>query len=153
MVSHEIGQWCVFPNFAEMKKYTGVLKPRNFELFREILPTMIWPIGRDFLVGSGKLQALCLADIEAQFALPVGWLAVLDLHDFPVGKCSGGAWMLSGTKRGIFSAESTGALRPTVLCADGTLWYTRNQGLPLIGGAHFGHRPYSVIPSGRPGMP
>jgi hypothetical protein len=29
-ISHETGQWCVFPNFAEIKKYTGVYKARNF---------------------------------------------------------------------------------------------------------------------------
>ena len=33
-VSHEIGQWCVYPNFKEIEKYDGVLKARNFEIFR-----------------------------------------------------------------------------------------------------------------------
>jgi len=33
-VSHEIGQWCVYPDFKEIEKYTGVLKPTNFEIFR-----------------------------------------------------------------------------------------------------------------------
>ncbi len=37
VVSHEIGQWCVYPNFDEMPKYTGYLKPRNFEIFRDTL--------------------------------------------------------------------------------------------------------------------
>ena len=37
MVSHEIGQWCAYPNFKEIEKYTGVLKPKNFELFKESL--------------------------------------------------------------------------------------------------------------------
>jgi len=36
-VSHEIGQWCVYPNFDEIPKYTGVLKPKNFEIFRGFL--------------------------------------------------------------------------------------------------------------------
>ena len=36
-VSHEIGQWCVYPDFKEIKKYTGVLKATNFEIFRETL--------------------------------------------------------------------------------------------------------------------
>ena len=34
-MSHEIGQWCVYPNLDEIKKYTGVLKAKNFEVFRE----------------------------------------------------------------------------------------------------------------------
>lgn len=32
-VSHETGQWCVFPDFNEIRKYTGVNKARNFEIF------------------------------------------------------------------------------------------------------------------------
>ena len=35
-IAHEIGQWPVFPNFArEIPKYTGLLRPWNFEQFRE----------------------------------------------------------------------------------------------------------------------
>ncbi|MCX6309354.1 MAG: beta-galactosidase, partial [Bacteroidia bacterium] len=37
MVSHEIGQWCAYPNFKEIAKYDGVLKARNFEIFQETL--------------------------------------------------------------------------------------------------------------------
>ena len=37
VVSHEIGQWCVYPDFNEIRKYTGVLKPTNFEIFKETL--------------------------------------------------------------------------------------------------------------------
>ena len=29
VISHEIGQWCVYPNFDEMAKYTGYLKPQE----------------------------------------------------------------------------------------------------------------------------
>ena len=31
LIGHEIGQWTFFPNFDEMKKYTGVLAAKNFE--------------------------------------------------------------------------------------------------------------------------
>lgn len=37
VISHEIGQWCVYPNFKEMKKYDGVLYPKNFEIFKSFL--------------------------------------------------------------------------------------------------------------------
>ena len=36
-VSHEIGQWCVYPDFKEIEQYTGVLKAGNFEIFQESL--------------------------------------------------------------------------------------------------------------------
>ncbi|MGL5020066.1 MAG: sugar-binding domain-containing protein, partial [Luteolibacter sp.] len=35
VISHEIGQWCVYPNFREIGKYTGFFKARNFEIFQE----------------------------------------------------------------------------------------------------------------------
>jgi hypothetical protein len=31
VVSHEIGQWCVYPDLKEISQYTGVLKAKNFE--------------------------------------------------------------------------------------------------------------------------
>ena len=37
VIAHETGQRCMFPNFKEMAKYTGVLEPRNFKIFQERL--------------------------------------------------------------------------------------------------------------------
>ena len=86
VVSHEIGQWCVYPNFKEIKKYTGPLKAKNFEIFRESLTANhMGNLAEDFLMASGKLQALCYkADIEAALRTPnFGGFQLLDLHDFP----------------------------------------------------------------------
>ena len=85
-VSHEIGQWCVYPDFKEIAKYTGVLKPTNFEIFRESLSeNNLGDKAEDFLKASGKLQSLCYkADIEAAFRTPgFGGFQLLQLHDFP----------------------------------------------------------------------
>ncbi len=86
VVSHEIGQWCVYPNFDEIPKYTGYLKPRNFEIFRESLAAQgMLDQARDFLFASGKLQALCYKeDIESALRTPgMAGFQLLDLHDFP----------------------------------------------------------------------
>ena len=86
MVSHEIGQWCVYPNFKEIDKYDGVLKATNFEIFRNSLQAHHMGQQADsFLLASGKLQALCYkADIEAALRTPgFGGFQLLDLHDFP----------------------------------------------------------------------
>jgi len=86
VVSHEIGQWCVYPNFKEMRKYTGVLKPKNFEIFRDFLETnRMGPQAEDFLMASGKLQVLCYKEeIESALRTPgFGGFQLLDLHDFP----------------------------------------------------------------------
>jgi len=86
VVSHEIGQWCVYPNFREIPKYDGVLKPRNFEIFKRSLEAhgMI-QLADSFLMASGKLQALCYkSDIEAALRTPgFAGFQLLDLHDFP----------------------------------------------------------------------
>lgn len=86
VVSHEIGQWCVYPDFKEIKKYTGVLKPKNFEIFQESLKEHgMASLADSFLLASGKLQSLCYkADIEAALRTPgFGGFQLLDLHDFP----------------------------------------------------------------------
>jgi hypothetical protein len=36
VIAHEIGQWPVYPRWSEIDKYTGVLKARNFEEFRDV---------------------------------------------------------------------------------------------------------------------
>lgn len=86
VVSHEIGQWCAYPNFKEIAKYDGVMKARNFELFQETLKDHgMAQLADSFLLASGKLQALCYkADIEAAFRTKdFGGFQLLDLHDFP----------------------------------------------------------------------
>lgn len=86
MVSHEIGQWCVYPNFKEIVKYDGVLKAKNFEIFQETLKDHgMAQLSDSFLLASGKLQALCYkADVEATLRTKgFGGFQLLDLHDFP----------------------------------------------------------------------
>lgn len=85
-VSHEIGQWCVYPDFKEIPQYNGVLKARNFEIFKETLEeNQLSSLADSFVLASGKLQALCYkADIEAALRTPgFGGFQLLDLHDFP----------------------------------------------------------------------
>jgi hypothetical protein len=63
-----------------------VLKPTNFEIFRESLSENdMGDQEEDFLTASGKLQALCYkADIEAALRTPgFAGFHLLQLHDFP----------------------------------------------------------------------
>lgn len=85
-VSHEIGQWCVYPNYKEIGKYKGVLKAKNLELFQEVLESRgMKDLAGSFLYASGRLQTLCYkADIEAALRTPgFAGFQLLDLHDFP----------------------------------------------------------------------
>lgn len=86
VISHEIGQWCVYPNFNEIKKYDGALQAKNFEIFQETLnENGLGHLADSFLLASGKLQTLCYkADIEAALRTPgFAGFQLLDLHDFP----------------------------------------------------------------------
>jgi Glycosyl hydrolases family 2, sugar binding domain/Glycosyl hydrolases family 2 len=85
-ISHEIGQWCVYPDFKEIPEYDGILKPKNFEIFWDKLKEHgMAHLADSFLFASGKLQVLCYkADIEAALRTPrFGGFQLLDLHDFP----------------------------------------------------------------------
>ncbi len=85
-VSHEIGQYCVFPNLEEIPSYSGWLQARNFEIVRDFLRQHhLLHQARPFLHASGRLQTLFYKDeIEACLRTP-GWAGfeLLDLHDFP----------------------------------------------------------------------
>ncbi len=84
-VTFEMGQWCVFPNFKEIGKYTGSLKAKNFELFQEDLADHhMADLADDFLMASGKMQASCYKqEIEATLRTPnLAGFQLLSLNDF-----------------------------------------------------------------------
>lgn len=84
-VSHETGQWCAFPNFKEIGKYTGVNRAKNFEIFRDILTENgMGAMAEKFLLSSGKLQALCYKyEIERTLRTPnYAGFQLLALNDY-----------------------------------------------------------------------
>ena len=86
IISHETGQFQVYPNYEEIKKYTGVLKPRNFEIFEKRLEEAgMIDQAHDFMMASGKWSALLYrADIEMNLRTPEwGGFQLLDLQDYP----------------------------------------------------------------------
>lgn len=86
IISHETGQFQVYPNYEEIKKYTGVLKSRNFEIFKKRLEEAgMIDQAHDFMMASGKWSALLYrADIEMNLRTPEwGGFQLLDLQDYP----------------------------------------------------------------------
>lgn len=86
LIGHEIGQWTFFPNFDEMKKYTGVLTARNFELVRDDLSAKhMLDLAPRFVQATG-IHAVLLykEEIELLMRTPghTGF-SLLDLHDYP----------------------------------------------------------------------
>ncbi len=86
VVSHELGQWCVYPSYAEIPKYTGTLRARNLETFRESLDAHhMLDQAAAFSKASGALQFLMYkADIETILRTPgTAGYQLLSLQDFP----------------------------------------------------------------------
>lgn len=86
IIGHENGQYQVYPDFREIDRYTGILRPLNFEIFRKRLQQAgMGDQALDFLKASGKLTALLYREeIEMAFRTPgFAGFQLLDLQDFP----------------------------------------------------------------------
>ena len=85
IIAHEIGQWPVYPDWDEIKKYTGVLKPRSLEQLENIAKaTGLINQDKDFNEASGKLSALLYKDeIESFIRTPsCGGYQLLSMQDY-----------------------------------------------------------------------
>ncbi|RKO73615.1 glycoside hydrolase family 2 [Sphingobacterium puteale] len=86
VVTHEIGQYAVYPNLEEIKKYTGVLKPLNFIAVAEDLKRKgLLHKAKAYTMSSGKLVAILYKEeLERALKTPgISGYQLLDLHDFP----------------------------------------------------------------------
>jgi hypothetical protein len=140
----------VYPDFKEIKKYTGVLKARNFEIFRDKLNSNgLGKLADSFLLASGKLQALCYkADIEAALRTPgFGGFQLLGLYDFPgQGTALVGVLNAFWEEKGYITArEFSHFCNSTVpLARFSKMIYLNNEQLSVpVEVAHFGKLPIS----------
>ncbi len=86
VISHEIGQYAMYPDYSEIEKYTGVLKPRNLEIFRERLAEKgLLHLADAYFRASGKLAVSAYkAELEAAAgSANLAGYQILDLQDFP----------------------------------------------------------------------
>ena len=86
VISHETAQFQTYPDYDEIKKYTGVLYPFNMEVFRDRLEKAgMLDQAKDFHQASGlwSLQ-LYKQDIEMDLRTPnMAGFQLLDLQDYP----------------------------------------------------------------------
>ncbi|UCD28162.1 MAG: glycoside hydrolase family 88 protein [Planctomycetota bacterium] len=86
IVGHEIASYEIYPNFKEIKKYTGVLRARNFDVFRQrLVAKHMLDQADDFFRASGALSVICHRE-EVEAALRTqgfGGFQMLALQDFP----------------------------------------------------------------------
>jgi len=86
IVGHEIGQWMFFPDFAEIKKYTGVMALKNFEIIRDDLEKKhLLDLVPQYVEASGQFATLLYKEeIEVLLRTPgYAGFSLLDLHDYP----------------------------------------------------------------------
>lgn len=85
IISHETGQFQTYPDYREMKKYTGVLHPYNFEVFRRRLAAAgMLSQADNFHKASGLWSVkLYKADIEMDLRTRnMAGFQLLDIQDY-----------------------------------------------------------------------
>lgn len=85
VVSHELGQWVAYPDFDIIKKFTGYMRPGNYEIFRDSAERKgLLAKNKDFAYASGRFQlAAYKEEIEANLRTPgMDGFQLLDLHDY-----------------------------------------------------------------------
>ena len=85
VLAHEVGQWCAYPDFDVMKKFTGYLQPGNYDIFKYIAEQNgVLDEDKDFAWASGRFQLACYKEeIEANLRTPgLAGFQLLDLHDY-----------------------------------------------------------------------
>lgn len=108
VVSHEVGQYCMYPDYGEIERYTGVLKPRNLEVFRQRLEAAgLGHKAQEFFEASGRFAVECYkAEIETALrSRELAGFQLLDIQDF-----SGQGTALVGILNALM--ESKGLISP-----------------------------------------
>ena len=86
VIAHETGQRCMYPDFKEMKKYTGVLEARNFKVFQERLTRNgMLNQADDFFRTTGAHTVLQYKEVNEALLRTAnsGGFQLLGLADFP----------------------------------------------------------------------
>lgn len=86
LITHEVGQYALYPNIAEISKYKGVLAPLNLIAIRDDLSKKgMLPLADSFVKASGKLGAILYKEEMERILKTKGasGIQLLDLHDFP----------------------------------------------------------------------
>jgi hypothetical protein len=84
VITHEVGQWAVYPDIREAKEYTGVYKAWNLEIIRDFMEKKgTLALANDFVRASGHLSLLLYKEeIESALRTPgLGGFQLLGFED------------------------------------------------------------------------
>lgn len=85
VLSHELGQWVAYPDYDIIGKFTGYMRPGNYEIFRDSMRAKgLLDKNKEFAWASGRYQLACYKEeIEANLRTPgIAGFQLLDLHDY-----------------------------------------------------------------------
>mgnify|MGYP002569955457 FL=1 len=109
VISHEVGQYVFYPDFSEISRYTGALKPRNIEAMRENLERAgLYGEHEAFFRQTGHLAVECYKrEIETLLrSREVSGFQLLDLQDYTgQGTALVGVLNAMMENKGLISAE------------------------------------------------
>lgn len=109
VISHEVGQYVFYPDFSEISRYTGPLKPRNIEAMRENLERAgLYGEHEAFFRQTGHLAVDCYKrEIETLLrSREVSGFQLLDLQDYTgQGTALVGVLNALMENKGLISAE------------------------------------------------
>lgn len=109
VISHEVGQYVFYPDFSEISRYTGPLKPRNIEAMRENLKRAgLYGEHEAFFRQTGHLAVDCYKrEIETLLrSREVSGFQLLDLQDYTgQGTALVGVLNAMMENKGLISAE------------------------------------------------
>ncbi len=86
ILGHEIGQWMYYPDFNEIKKWSGVMALKNFEMIRDDLKKKNQlDLAPFYIEASGQFATLLYKEeIEVLLRTPgYAGFSLLDIHDYP----------------------------------------------------------------------
>ncbi len=86
VISFEVGQYEILPDFDELNDFKGVTRPDNLQLIRrKVAQAGLLPVWQQYVQATGELSLLCYrAEIEAALRTDgLSGISLLGLQDFP----------------------------------------------------------------------
>lgn len=151
VICHELGQWCAYPDFDVIERFTGYLKPGNYEVFRENCRVHgLLPLNKSFAYASGRNQLrLYKEDVEANLRTNgLYGFELLDLHDY-LGQGTAAVGLLDAfwQEKGYAKPEEFRQFcdETVLLAAFPKYVYTTSQQIRVpVSICHFGNKEYDT---------
>jgi hypothetical protein len=143
-----LGQWVAYPEYDIIKKFTGYMRPGNYEIFRDSMAAHgLLDMNKEFAEASSHYQLQCYKEeIEANLRTPgLAGFQLLDLHDY-LGQGTALVGLLDAFWEEKNTYVTAGTFRPfcgpTVMLSRMKRVFTKNEQLEVeVEIAHYGDKP------------